>query len=400
MINTIKLAILWIEEQGDTYSNIGHVCTVDNPDTIERVNIDALSPEYFYLTNKRANFFKSNPQLGQYYRIVHGNFFGVGVSQVAIELGLSDVLSEKMPTLLSVFDTLVAKLSTQFEIDFSNTGYTVFQSLKSLVAPYTPYMLNGEKSNVLNVAFNNATQKLQSNTIRQAKNQEIVSAKHPKTPHFLHLINQTYPISNQYREDNSFDKEICGTDSQGNVVNEDVIYKLIELAKNNAGVMYFDVVSVDELHGRNMPIGMQKIQKDPRHWACLPEIIDMLNYAQLKLGVAYITKGGALTHFGQQPPADTPFFSYTNGLLNEIIWMAMSYTTNGAPASPLAAHVRAYDRILCRQQATALVMKGYRLSGFSSGTLRFFVNKDDKAHQAQLSRDLINHNLLPQFSLL
>ncbi|CCO46805.1 conserved hypothetical protein [Vibrio nigripulchritudo SOn1] len=398
----INLAILWIETVGDTYSDTAHVCTCDKPDEIERVSLRQLDPKYFYLANKRSNFFTKHPDIGQYNDVAHSTYFGIAVSSVAIELNLGDDLSEKMPVLLKVFSSLAQKLST-FKIDYSEQSFTVLSTIRDAICPnigQLTYRLDGVPSQSLDNAIDNSLQKLQGNKHKKLKDERIVSAKPPKTPYFLHLTNQLYPLSTDYRTDNSFTGKLCGTDKNGQPVNEEVAKRLIALAKESAGMVQFEVISTDRAHQNVMPLGCELNTEVYRTWATLPELIDMLNYSELRLGAAYLTKAGKLPFFKEQPPADTPFMSFTNGLVNEVIWMALSYhSSKDKSKSPMAAYLRAYDRILSREKAMSLVKKGYRLTGFVSGTIRFAIKMDPHRIE-QFSRELVSIGLIPQFELI
>lgn len=397
-----NLAILWIEDIGDGYNDIAHVCTSNNPDTVERVSLRQLDPRYFYLANKRSNFFTKHPSIGQYNQVVHSSYFGVSVSSVAIELNLGDDLSKKMPVLLKVFASVAAKLAN-FNVDYEKQSFTVLSAIRETICPNLGqliYRLDGVNSQALDSAINNSLQKLQGNKHKKQKDERIVSAKPPKTPYFLHLTNQNYPLSTDYRTEKGFSGKRCGTDRNGDPVNEDTVRQLIELANDSAGMVEFEVISTDKTHQNVMPLGCELNAEVYRTWATLPELIDMLNYCELKLGKAYITKAGKLPYFPEQPPAETPFMSYTNGLVNEIIWMAMSYHSNKDKSkSPMAAYLRAYDRILSRHKAMALVKKGYRLTGFVSGTIRFAIKMDPHRIE-QFSQELVAIGLVPQFELI
>lgn len=399
-MNNEKLAMLWIEVNGDVVQNIAHVCTCDEPDKVTRTSLDRLDPQYVYLTNQRSHIFTRNKEIAKHYTMYHSQYFGVSVSQVAIELNLTDDLHTKLPVLLKIFSSIYDKLE-KMNVPHNprEQSWSYINRLNRAFIPQTKNYLMGATSDSLDYAIENSTQKLQSNNLRKGENEQIVSARMPKTPHFLHLTDQVYPASNHYKEYDEFDGEVCGTEG-GDVINETVIEKLVSRSETNAGFVHFQVLAVDKLHKTSMPIGMEMGTTVVRCWATLPEVIDMMNFTKLKLGTAYLTEGGRLAAVPEQPPKDTIFTSYTNSLINEIFGLSLGYSQKDREPSPIAAYYRAYDRIYCRIATKELITEGFRLSGFSSGTVRFYIDKKDKRRQAKLTKAFISNDLIPQLSML
>ncbi|USD35504.1 MULTISPECIES: hypothetical protein [Vibrio] len=402
--NELNLAILWIHEIEGTkpgYKPIANVCTCDDPEKVQRVDLDNLNPKYFYLSNKRSHFFTHNKEIGQAYRIVHSAYFGVGVSSVVAELGLKDDLNEKMPVLLKVFSQVAEKLH-QFGID-TDKDHTVLKTIRDQVSPtneHSVYFLDGSPSQSLEHAIDNSLQKLQAGTHRKGVHEKVVSIKNPKTPYFLHLVNQRYPISTEYRTYDALKGKECGTGKHGALVDSQTATELVDLANSKAGFIEFEATYTDKLHHDNMPLGKEVSNSKHRMWATLVEAVDMLNYCTLKLGNAYITDAGKLPNFPEQPPANTKFVSYTNGLVNEIMWLSMSYhSKRDTSISPIAAYVRAYDRVLCRQKAINFINKGYKFTGFVSGTIRFAMKLDEHRIEnfTQMCRE---EGLIPQINII
>lgn len=398
-----ELAILWIDDHGDARKpTVGHVCLPEQPEAVERVALSALNLKYAYITNIKPHRFRTLG-IGGHYTILNASYFGVGIAQVAFELGLGHELSQKMPVLLKIFTAVKNKLVQQFDLDIHDNRYSVLETLRDTVCPQAadiPCFIGGRQHTGLDNAIHNSLQKLQANTVKtNPEEYRIVSAKYPRSVYFLHLINQKYPLSHDYELCSDFEGSVAGTDRQGQVVAESLIEDLTSYASEHAGFMHFEVLNMDSKHEQYVPLGMEIANKRHREWATLPEIIDLLNYSTLKLGACYATPCTQLTCFSEQPDLKTKFYSYTNGLVNESLWMAMSYKRkNEIEPAPLAAYIRAYDRILCRRATTELVQEGFISKGFSTGAVRFAVKKSDDKELSRLRQALLKRGLAPQFT--
>ncbi|WP_281188466.1 hypothetical protein [Vibrio harveyi] len=397
--NSTKLAFLWIDDPKNNHvANYGYVCTEDNPKQVDKVRLENLPFDYTYVTNLKSHRFKP---LGikTFYGIKHASYFGVAAGQIAIELGVSDNLNEKLPIFTIVLSKIAQRIFQMYKVSVESDSWTILEGLRDTIYPsliHQTLRLDGSESIDLNFAVENSLQKLQANNIskRGIGNGEVISAKYPKTPYFLHLINQKYPVSEHYHEENRFAGKLVGRNGT-KIQGETDIEELIEYSKHNAGFLKFTLVNIDTKHSRYVPLGQEIKSVSNRQWASLPEIIDLCNYATLELGIAYITKAEKLPFAPPLPSERTKFLSYINGTVNEALLWSLSYKKEQERfTSPIAAYIRAYDRVLMRQVAMKLVDQGFDTLGFSNGTVRFLTRSTTQ--RAQLRSELSKKGLIPQ----
>ena len=87
-------------------------------------------------------------------------------------------------------------------------------------------------------------------------------------------------------------------------------------------------------------------------------------------------------------------------MINETIWMAISYHKTNKDVSSVAAYLRAYERINCRQLTTTLLEKDFHMVGYSTACIRFSVAKGNTTETARLAREMLALKLVPQLNLL
>ncbi|MEI8659204.1 hypothetical protein [Vibrio sp. Hal054] len=397
-----NIAILWIDDEhgGSSFKpSLAFMCSNDKPNDVSRVSLSSLDAGFTYITNVKPHLFK-HMGLSKRHRLLNANFFGVTLSQIAIELGLDDDLNIKLPVMLKVFSTMENKLRQTYGLKIEECQYTILEKLREIICPNHHRDLatiDGANSLHLNNAIRESTQKLQANNIDiDKKFSTVVSGKFPKLPYFIHLMGQGYPVSHNYQVTTDFQDRTVGMNGS-----EDDSRLVVDFARKKAGFMEFQVEDMQKDHRRYIPVGMEITTTRSRRWAALPEIVDMMNYATLRLGQCFYTDSEPLPFVPAEPPIETKFMNYTNGLINEAIWVAISYSNNSdASASPIAAYVRAYDRVMCRRAATELFTQGFRLVGFSTGTVRFVVDSGNESQKEKLAQALLEQNLLPQLGAL
>ncbi|MDN3661072.1 hypothetical protein [Vibrio agarivorans] len=393
------MAFIWIDDpKTNHYPVTGYMSGEDKPEQVERVKIANLPPEYTYITNIKPHRFKALGLKTQY-GIKHAGYYGISAANIAIELGITETLSEKLPVFSTVIAKIAEKLFDMYQVVPTDESYTILEKIRDHIYPdltYQTLRLDGRESESLGYAVDNSLQKLQSNNvkIKPSSSNPVVSAYFPKTPYFLHLLGQSYPIQEDYRETTEFDGQKIGMDGN-EIVNEETIQKLIEYSQQYAGFIRFKVLSMDARHEKFVPLGREISKSSYREWAAIPEIIDLCNYALLELYVGYVTFAEKLPFAPNIPDNNVKFLSYVNGSVNEALWLSLSYKkTSERFTSPIASYIRAYDRIMLRQASMGLVEKGFQLVGFSNGSTRFIVNGRDECQR--LRQQMPAHGLIPQ----
>ncbi|EGQ9239470.1 hypothetical protein M2G93_16825 [Vibrio vulnificus] len=394
-----KLAFLWIDDPKNNHAvTHGYLCTEDQPNEVVKTRLADLPFEYTYVTNLKSHRFK-NLGIRTQYGIKHANYFGVAAGQIAMELGVSDTLSEKLSVFTIVLSQLAQRIFNMYGVAIKDESWTILEGLRDKIYPNLAHQtlrLNGCESDALGMAIENSLQKLQANTVfnRSPNKFNVISAKYPKTPYFFHLLQQNYPISENYKDERRFEGVKIGR--SGSVVNgEEHIQQLIEYAKSNAGFFNFHVDYMDSKHQRYVPLGQEIKTCARREWAALPEIIDLCNYATITLGIGYVTKAEKLPFAPEAPTSDVVFLSYVNGTVNEALLWSLSYKKEQERyTSPIAAYIRAYDRVIMRQVAMSIVDEGFDTLGFSNGTVRFVARSAQERESLRVA--MTKKGLVPQ----
>lgn len=400
-----KVAILWIEENGGkSVARNGYVCSSDNVEDVKRIPLNQLSPQHLYICNVKPNMFKSLG-LGTYPNIKNSNFLGFNLSRIVIELDLNGELARKMTILYYVVSEAVKRFESTYNLDVTKSFYTILPELKSIINEDGTPTVKGLPNEELNYAIKNSLQKVQSiiqNDYQSATNQNIYSAQLPKTPYFFYLLSQNYPLGLDYSVSDEFDGVTIGTNEDGEIEGTtEVIQRLLAMSEKKTGFIKFTHNSTVSKFRQYYPFGKEIKRSVPREWAALPEIVDLANYSSLTLSKAFLTESGVLDIVSEMPNASqSTFFSYVNGLINEAIWMAISYHKMNKEVSSIASYLRAYDRIKCRQLTTKLIEKDFHMVGYSTACIRFSVQKENATESARLAREMIALKLVPQLNLL
>lgn len=397
---TTNIGILWLEDNAAV--NAGYICTGETAEHIKRIPLNELPRQFIWIANHQSHKFKQL-NLGVSGNIKNSKFLGFTLSQVAIDLNLPDDLNEKLPILYKVIHHFVERIEKAYRIQVSDARFSILALLNELITLpqfHSRPNLNGRPCRDLEQAIANSIQKVQGVLYRPDRDMhKVVMGRFPRSPYFLTIVNQIYPQSHTFEETREFEGKIIGINQQGNTEadSQDTIAALLKFGENKAGVIRFAHNSTVPKYQNAFPLGKEVVARPPREWATIPEIIDMANYNSITLGRCYFTNGSRLANVPPIPEASDQFFiSYVNGLVNEVTWMAMSHDSNSA----LTAYMRAYDRILCRQKAQSLVDGKYELAGFSGGSIRCFIRKDDRKEAKRFVTKLEELKLIPQFSIL
>ena len=410
-MSNVSIGIIWIDEpvfSGSkfNYVNYGYECISSDPDKIRKVKLSSLDRQRLYITNIKPHKY-SALGLSRFDNIRSSKFLGITLSTIAIDLGISDKLTEKLPIFYTICQMLANKLQQNYNVDLLENCYSVVKLLNQALLPEHQKQnvrLNSQRSIELEHAISNSMQKVQGNNSRRAHGvHEVSSARFSRAPYALELLNMTYPASNDYyQSDELLSVEVGTNDTDVLPKTSEVVNRLVTLSKDHCGFVEFEQIGKWDKYHSHYPLGKEISQSPMRRWAALPEIIDLLNYSQLRIGVMYLTRGERLDIAPEVPEVgDVSFLSYVNGLINEIVWTALGFSNvKDRYPSPVSTYIRAYDRIMCRLKATEFIDEQFQLSGFTTGTIRFYVNTDDKKEIERLRQTILDKNMLPQLSML
>ncbi|ACH64687.1 hypothetical protein ACTFQF_00890 [Aliivibrio fischeri] len=406
-----KIGIIWIDDNkgsgvGMRHVDSGYECTSSDPSKVRKIRLNDLKPNHIYITNIKPNNYKRFG-LDRYKNINSSKFLGVTLSTIAIELGLSDKLSEKLPIFYTVCQLLATKLEEQFGINLMRTEFTATREIHAKLLPDNQRerpLLSMAPSLELERAITNSMQKMQANTLRKSRDiQSITSARFPRVPYTLTMLNLLYPASNEYTMNQNFNGYMIGQSEKSNICGDtDVLNELTELAKTHCGFIEVEQISSISKYSDYWPFGKELQSTPPRRWAAIPEAIDLANYSMIKLGTLYMTEGKKLPFAPTMPePNEVRFLSYINGLVNEIVWTSIAYSqANDRYPSPVSTYIRAYDRIMLRLKAKTFVDNQIEVSSFNTGSIRFYIDPTDKAETQKLKELILSENMIPQIDLL
>lgn len=408
-----NIGILWVDDPKSKDSlnpstiKDAYICTGMSADDVERIPLTHLPQQYLWISNLTPDRFKYL-SLSNYGHIKNSRFLGIAISQMAIDLALPDSLTEKMPILKYICQNIVDKIETDMGIPISKVEYAVVKNIHEKLFSnrfHERHLLKGESNKLLDFAIDNSMQKIQASTLRKMNHlHEVQAATFARTPYSLTLLNLLYPTSNDFHETSEFEGKTIGTTETTTATdNEDVMPKLIALSKTKCGFVNFTQHETRTHVGRYYPLGKELVATEARHWATLPEIIDMANYSTLTLGKAFITEGGRLANAPllDEVGVNQTFASYTNGLMNQLMWQALSYDSDTQKSvSAVSVYIRSYDRIMCRLKADMFIEEQFDICGFGVGTIRFLVSKNDQSEKSRLKDAIIKHSMIPQLSML
>lgn len=405
-----KIGIIWVDDNtsngGFRHVNHGLECISSDPDKIRQVNLRNLDAQRIYITNAKPHVF-SKMGLERFPNIKSSKFLGVMLSTVAVELDLPNDIQAKLPVFYTLFQMLAEKLQDDYGIDLTTNDFTILKTLHEKILPENQKqrpLLGMNISLELERAIGQSMQKIQANSSRRVKGvQAVCSARFPRAPYALSLLNFVFPASNIYKESDTFKDVEIGTTESGLLPNtERVISELIALSKTKCGFIHINQTSTVEKYNHHHPLGQTVQHSEIRNWACLPEVIDLLNYSTIKLGVMFVTDGQRMPIAPAIPSSsDVSFMSYVNGLVNEIVWTSLGYSDkNDICPPPLSVYMRAYDRIMCRIKAKSFIDEQFSICGYSTGVLRFFTEKSNPEYTEALKLKILEQDLIPQLSIV
>lgn len=412
MTKQTRIGILWVDdtrgEHSATFRN-GYICTGADPKSVQLIDLQDLPQQYLWISNMTANRF-SKTDASKKGVIKNAAFLGVKLSTIAIELGLGDDLTVKLPVFYQICKGLAERMERTdggLGIDLYQSDYSVLENIHKRCAPVQSDAMpttQGKHDPILHSAVANSMQKMQASVVKKRSHiHEVQSAHFSKSPFMLTLLNLTYPTSSDYWESEEFSGMTIGKTEMGESDNNaELIEKLTEFSKTHCAFIQFEQLQTMSHVNRYYPLGREMSPVPPRNWAALPEIIDMANFSTLRLGKAYVTHGGKLPNAPTIPPTESiTFTSYINGLMNQIQWTALSYEKrDAASVSPVSTYMRAYDRIMCRIKADEFIQEKFEVCGFNGGTIRFLIGANDETEKNRLKKAIFSKNMIPQLSLL
>lgn len=410
-MTTQKIGIIWLDAANNhngsySYVNSGYECVSSSPEDVQKINLNQLNPQTIYISNVKPHMYK-RLGLDRFPNIRCSKFLGVMLSTIANELDLPDALQHKLPVFYTICQIIANRLQEDYSVDLQRSTYTILRDLHQILLPpelSEKPMLNMAPSKDLEHAIRQSMQKLQGNDTRRVREvHEICSARFPRAPYALSLLNFNYPTSNDYTESHILKDIEVGTNDEGTLPQTDeVVKQLIEMSKTKCAFIAIQQTGRWDRYATYWPFGREVKLVPPRQWASLPEVIDLLNYSTLKLGKMYVTEGGKLPFAPTIPePSEVSFLSYANGLINEIVWMALSNSEEkDVFPTAFSTYMRAYDRIMCRLKGKEFVDGSFELCGYSTGVIRFFTDRSNHAETERLKHKILEMNMIPQFSAL
>lgn len=323
-----------------------------------------------------------NAGFGRYSQFRPEQYLRIGISVIMRELGIKKNI-EGAEIVGQFVDSIVEDMHQMVGADPFEQPYRLHCGmLKSLLPSfYQEALLN--KNVAVAAALENAYQANQgshkSNHANQAK---LHHYTFPRLAHFEYLLNQNFPINDTWKEMEQFKKPLLTGIKRGIPFDnfQQVHTELRNLHKDTACILNVRVKSMEDSHIQGFSFGVEGARSNIRLWAPLPEVIELMNYAQVEIIGGFETAAGKLPI---RPQIDLTInrYSYPRGVVAENIWIGLSEPVrmNGNKyATGLGVYMRAYDRLLCGKLAQAFAKSKFKLGGFGTGGVKVWARSQDK----------------------
>jgi len=323
-----------------------------------------------------------NARFNQLSHLRPEQFLRIGVSNILRELGLKRNM-EGAEVLGEFVDAIVEDMESIVGCDPHIQSYRLnYGTLNRLMPDYYAEVTRNSNSDI-QTALKNAFQ-LNQGSVKSdhIKNAKLHHYTLPRVAHFEYIMNQMFPISNNWEEISGMKFPITTGTKRGDKVEnfEEVRTALLNLHLSKACILNVHVKSMENNRMQGFAFGVEGGKSNIRVWAALPEVLNLMNYAEVEIVGGIQTQSGYLP-ISPEIDLNTNRYSYPRGIVAENIWTGLSdqVELNGVKhATGLGVYLRAYDRIICGKLAEAFANQNYKLGGFGTGVVRVWAMEQDK----------------------
>lgn len=364
----------------------------------QRVNgTQGLSSDIFWVTNLNYPAYK-RLNLIRVPHITDAQYFRSSVPMLANELGLyssPDIAAEHLAT---IFARVALEGDLHLGLGRTPNGYRYTKQLTDRLMPRDHRQLpHGANAHDLIEAFNQSMQANQGMSGVQRPSGSIAHAfVFPRGAYARWILSQPVPCSAAWQEIKTRGEEtIFGVQSGEQISGSKAVRaRLSDLGDGHAVMLRVKVLDMDPFYTPFASFGTTA--RSSRAWACLPEVLEMSNYAKIAISGGYRTKAAPLDIQGIDLDSDE--YSFSRGLYWENLWVALTQgLNNGKVNTSLGAYLRAYDRVACGRAACALARMRYVIGSYGTGRIMVYLRQGE---MLDASRYALEQGLVPPLSLM
>lgn len=387
------------------------VCYFDDPDIAgsgwtsvagaepARVNgYIGLSPDVLWVTNLSFNQYR-NLNLGKTPHIFDSQYFRASVQNLSAELGLAGDPENACAVLSEAFTRAMRIGEQKFSLPEHERGYRYASMISSSLTPAPQRRRPDEVfSHDLEIAIQQSTQHNQASfAARAPSNTRAVAFAFPRGTYARWLLGQPMPTAKNWKTLTARDAATEFGTENGKIIKgtASTLERLEELNKKHAGFLRVSVVSMDPFHAQFAQFGNGAPSQ--RGWATIPEVISLARYARVKMQHGYLCDIDR-SPWEEKVKIEGGEYSFSRGVFLENLWAGLSMPLHGSKrVTPLAAYLRAYDRICCTLVAEEFERHSYSVGSFSTGRIVVYVREGESQGAVELA---LNNGLIPPIDLL
>ena len=385
------------------------VCWFDDPKNPEagwaseagqtafRVNgYHELSQECIWVSNVDSKTFREF-NLHNIPNLRESSYMRVRLDRLARELGINGSNNEAVEILSSILDRAIRFGYERFAISPEDKGYRYSAILASQHMPGSLRQRPRSHTDAIEEALRQSTQHFQSRTGKAPYGASTHTFIFPRMAYSNWLLTRRYPMTSNWKpiKFNNGGFEIGqreGSPIKGTAAR---LKKLEEINAKEAMVLKVKVLGMDGFYVPFASFGAG-YGSSQRHWATLPEIIEMARYSHLKVEGGFKTDLSKMEgHLLDDNPQTN--FSFSKGIFYENVYSFLGNFVDGRQPTGLAAYLRAYDRIACLKIAEAFSRQGINVGSFGTGMITLFIQENQIKEAAELGLSL---GLVPPLDLI
>lgn len=360
-----------------------------------------LRSDVFWVTNvDYSSFLKLN--LNHSTNIGYNSYFRTPIASLTKELTASED-PEYQCKLLSKVLNRVSELGSYYfgaEIDGSYRYSNILQGC--LVKNQLRQQPKGDHELEIVEAIKQSTQNNQAMTSKQfAKGSKLESFVFPRASYAKWLLSQDYPLNGgKWEKLGIGDNKVFGYEDGVEIKNtKHFIEKLKDYDRTHAVFFKISVLSISPNYATFAKFGSGE-RKYIRHWATLPELMDILRYSKVEVVSAFKTPKVKINVNEELFEETGCEYSISKGLLLENVWTALAtpiHSKQNENVSALGAYMRAYDRIACGRAAAAFSRYGYTVGSYGTGRVQVSL----RVNEAQGAKEIaISNKLAPSMRFI
>lgn len=356
-------------------------------------NRGQLQSDVLWITNILWHDYK-NLNLIKLKNIFDDQFFRNSYTFYCRENGLIDDPTKKVEFFSEIFSRLSEYCENKLKINIADCTYRIPILLRDLLLD-SKYRKQAQGPNSLEImtAIKQSTQEIQKMTGSSPQGSTTHNFIFPRGAYTRWLFSQTYPNGENWIKlsekkytatfGHDYNTEIKGTKA--------VINMLLELGKKSAVFFKTTILTQDTDFVNYQCFGAGANYQ--RKWSTLPEILHLSRFSKIKIEGGFACDQSPLS-LKIPLNCDESEFSLSRSIFLDCLWVGVASPFNVEPKiySPVAAYMRAFDRIACAKAAERFYKDGSIIIGsFGTGRVTAYLRQSDisLANEISLKSGLI-----------